>query len=95
MSKTLPSYIRIYEALRDLKWHNRIDFCRPQSEDTKRLREMHLHGWIEYETKINRGQDGNVISSEYRLTRVDISWFDYYHKYVKTATEPNGQLIFI
>lgn len=95
MSKALPAYIRIYEALKDMKRHNKKDFCRPLSEDTKRLREMRKFGWVEYDYKTFRDKDGNVLYTEYWLTKVHDSWFIYYHKHIHHTVEPNGQYIFI
>ena len=61
----IPSYMRIFMVLGDIRWHNKADFCRPYSQDDRRLREMKERGWIDYEDRIIR-KDGVVSYTEYR-----------------------------
>jgi hypothetical protein len=85
------TYIRIFNALADGNWHNKADFCRPFSQDDRRLREMKERGWIDYEDRIIR-QDKQVLYTEYRLTRINETWWQYFKQFSLIKQEPSGQL---
>jgi len=89
-----PSYIRIFSVLGDGKWHNCSEWCRPLSEDKRRLREMEERGWINYEVRIVRGMGGGVAYTEYRITSVDWNkWGDYYRQYRLTKVNPETKQV--
>lgn len=59
----------IFDILKDMEWHTKDDFCRPWSQDDKRLREMRLDGWLDYECQMTKnGKD--VIFTQYRVTKI-------------------------
>lgn len=88
----IPTYIKIFHSLSDGNWHKKSEFCRPYSQDDRRLREMKEKGWIDYEDRIIR-QDGEIIYTEYRLTKINNDkWWPYYKRYNAIMREPNGQM---
>ena len=72
----LNTYTTIFNVLRDLQWHNKSEFCRPYSQDDRRLRDMHLSGWIDYDKRLIR-KDKKILYTEYRITEIRPSWWEY------------------
>ena len=85
----ISSYIRIFKVLGDGNWHNCQDWCRPLSEDKRRLREMQENGWIQYEHRITRGMGGSVAYTEYRITKIWDTFWEYHKKYSPTRMVNN------
>ena len=90
---TTPIYIKIYNILKDQKWHSKSDFCRPYSQDDRRLREMRERYWLDYEERVI-SENSEVKYSEYRIKDVYPMFFEYAKKYGVYKTE-EGQMSFI
>ena len=88
----IPFYIKIFAILGDGRWHNKAGFCRPYSQDDRRLREMKEKGWIDYIRRIIR-KDGAVSYTEYRITQINESWWVYYRKHNIYRTTEQGQFV--
>jgi len=84
--KRIPSYIRIFNVLGSGEWRKKSAFCRPYSQDDRRLREMRQKGWIDYEENIIR-ENGVVVYTEYRITKIHESWWPYQCKVLEPTRE--------
>ena len=89
--KHIPSYIKIFNVMGNGAWHNKSDFCRAYSQDDRRLREMKERGWVDYEERVIR-QNGIVLYSQYRITKVYPSWWEYSKQFNLFKVDSMGQL---
>lgn len=87
-------YLKIFNILRDMQWHNKSEFCRPYSGDDRRLREMKENGWIVYEERDIR--DGKaILYTQYKITNIFPAWNDYLHKNGIFTEDNTRQKVFI
>jgi len=90
----MNTYIKIFQTLRDYQWHKKSDFCRPYSEDRRRLNDMKLYGWVDYEERaIRKGQQ--ILYTEYRFKEIFPAWWKYAHRFGILKMEESGQRSFI